>query len=496
MPTWNPSDYGSPNNPYQYGRAGGLTWNSSRPSASLTDGSSGDGYIEGDPRYHRRRAFQGDASGSSWEPTEAWNRAHIRNGEGFSQVRDVSRLLDQNAVEWDDEFGWMTNNKNIKDNEDWLDKYGIWALAAPAAFGTVGALGGLEGLGMGAEMFGGAGAGVETGAGMFGGMDLVGAGPGWLAEGGSLSQYLTSMGLPSGLKGLSQLGSSGLKLVQSLLSGGGGAPGGSRGGGGGGGGNALNDLLRLALSGGAAYVNNKQNKNYESDINRMIDLGSPVKTSDRQGAIDTMRGIYDGSISGDQVFDRVPGLRAISERGNADIARRWSAKGESAQNDPHAMREWVNYNNELTTKAWDQEMNRMGRHAGFDFNPAATAGMGMDAFTKLDRNQRIGNNDIFRELQSLLDGSGDGDIFDQLAGVFGGRNSRSRGRNGESLFDDDQFFEEVDEFGNPIFDDMPRGSVSVRNTGNYDADQWAGNDDTDIWGGDYDSGWDWWNWDL
>lgn len=494
MPTWNPSGYGSPTNPYQYGRAGGMLWNSPRPSSTLTDGRGGAGYIEGDPRYFQQDydMMAGDGGQRGWKPTETWNRSHVRNGEGWSQVRDVNRLKDQNAVEWDDEFGWMTNNNNINSDEDWLDKYGLWAMAIPAAVGSVGAMSGLGGMG---------------GAGTIGGIDLVGAGPGWALEGGAALGGAGAAGggvlsqldkiIPGGLKAL---GSGGLKLVQALMSGGGGPGGGGRrpGIGGSGGGNPLNDLLRLALAGGAGYVNNKQNKNYEADINRMIDLGSPVKTSDRQGAIDTMRGIYDGSISGDAVFDRVPGLRAISERGNADIARRWSAKGESAQNDPHAMREWVNYNNELTTKAWDQEMNRMGRHAGFDFNPAATAGMGMDAFTKLDRNQRIGNNDIFRELQNLL-GGGDGDIFDTLSGFFDGGNSRrggSRGFGGDGGYDDDQFFEEVDEFGNPIFDDMPRGTVSVRNTGNYDADMWAGNDDTDIWGGDYDSGWDWWNWDL
>jgi hypothetical protein len=419
---WDPNAFTGPDDPSNYGRAGGLTWNSGVPSGALTNGTGGAGYLENDPRYFSRQMLAGQdgTTQERWNPNDAWKRAHIRGGDGFSQVRDVNMLNDQNAVEWDDEFGWMTNNKNVKSNDDWIQKmmplFAAAGLGGPALFHALG--------------IGGTGAGVATEAGGGGyGMGLEGlqAGGAGAGAGQSLGGGLAAGagggaagGLGGLLGGLGKLGTGGLSMLAKLL---GGGSGGSGAGGGGLGGGGVNDLLKLLLSGAGTHYGNKQNKNYEGDINRMIDIGTAGVTNDhRKGARDMVTGVYDGSISGEEVFNRVPGLRAISERTGNDIERKWSAKGEAGVNDPHQMREWTQFNNELTTKAWNSEMDRASRIGGFDFNPAVAAGMGMNAYSQLDYNQRMNNNDMFDALSRFLGGGGGGSngggIWDIFRGAF------------------------------------------------------------------------------
>lgn len=161
----------------KHGRAG-LLWTPQQSSASLTNGTGGAGYNEGDPRYFQREAFINGESGTDYRnaPTELYNKNMTgADGARLVQIRDPKRVKDWSLVTENEETGVVTPESNIIDDETFIDKYGVWALAAiPAAAMAAGALG--AGGGAGA-----AGAG-ELAAGA--GLDLVGAGPGFALEGG------------------------------------------------------------------------------------------------------------------------------------------------------------------------------------------------------------------------------------------------------------------------------------------------------------------------
>lgn len=157
----------------QYGNkrhgSAGLLWTSPTSSRSLTDGRSGAGFNEGDPRYFQQDydVAAGDGGSFAWKPTD-----HYTQSMGNKvQVRDGSRLIDPNAVDYSDEFGIRTDASNYKSDEDWLDK--AFPIAAMAGFAGPALLHGLSGAGMGLGEAGGSG------------IDLAGSGPGWAAEGGA-----------------------------------------------------------------------------------------------------------------------------------------------------------------------------------------------------------------------------------------------------------------------------------------------------------------------
>lgn len=347
-------------------------------------------------------------------------------------------VIDRDKVWYDPELGLVTDPGNIKQvdrigTKDILGSLafvfgGPMALEALGAGGVGAAAGGagegmsleamLESLGAGNSMYAAPGAAEAMNAGLMAELGGAGAGAGGIFSG------------LGNIPGLEQLGSliksnplKALSLASSLFGGGG-----SSGRPGGGGGMNINDLLNLAMGGGQ-YAQQRSNLgDFRSDINNMVNVGTAgVTNDDRAGARNLVKGVYDGSISGDEVFNRVPGLRALSDRGAEDIARRWSRSGESGVNDPHAMRDWVGYNNELTSKAWNSEMDRASRIGGFDFNPAGMAGRGLDALGQYYGGMNKNDNQLWALLGSMLNGGGSGggggdggNIWDVLGGLFGG----------------------------------------------------------------------------
>lgn len=194
----------------------------------------------------------------------------------------------------------------------------------------------------------------------------------------------------------------------------------------GGGGDDLYNFLGSILTGaGGMAASNKINQGYRDDINHMIDIGTGgVTNDDRSGARNLVKGVYDGSISGDAIFDKVPGLRALSDRGAADIGRQMAAHGDSDPQSSARMREFTQFNNDLTSKAWDSEMNRAMKVGGYDINPSAMAGQGMRAIGDIYGNQR---QDLSGLAALLSKGAGPGGlaggIGSVLRSVFGGNGS-------------------------------------------------------------------------
>jgi hypothetical protein len=222
--------------------------------------------------------------------------------------------------------------------------------------------------------------------------------------------------MPSGSDGSSSGGSSGGFDINGIL------------GGLGLGNLGLGDLGRLGMEG---YANNRNNQQATNDINRLVGIGTGgVTADDRSGARGLVRGIYDGSINPSQMFDRVPGLRALSDRGAADIGRQMAAHGDSDPQSSARMREFVNFNNDLTSKAYDSEMNRAMSVGGYNINPAYSANGGMSALARINDNKR---NDLAGLVNSLRQGNSggssgsNGGILGMLSKIFGGSNGGSAG---------------------------------------------------------------------
>lgn len=217
-------------------------------------------------------------------------------------------------------------------------------------------------------------------------------------------------------------------LLSSLLGGGKGTPSGSTSGGN----NMPTSLADLLAQGGLGALSQRQGtgdiNQYRGDINNLVQLGTGgITPADRSGAQGLIKGVYDGSISPDQVLDRVPGLHAMSLRGAADINSRFSGQGESAPNDPHTTKAWIDYNNELVNKAWDQEMNRTANIAGYNINPSTAANGGLNALGQAFRarqNLSSGTSGLLGRILGSLGNSGDtNSIFGALSKLLSGNDS-------------------------------------------------------------------------
>lgn len=182
-------------------------------------------------------------------------------------------------------------------------------------------------------------------------------------------------------------------------------------------------LGNLLTTGATGYANNQNNQNYRGDISNMMSIGTGgVQNSDRAGARDLVRGIYDGSISGDQIFNRVPGLRDISDRGAADIGRQMAAHGDADPQSSARMREFVKFNNDLTSKAYGSEMDRAMKVGGYNIDPSAMAGQGMRAIGDIYGNNRQDLSALGSLLSSGRAGgtSAGGTAGSLLRSIFGG----------------------------------------------------------------------------
>ncbi len=422
-----------------YGRIGSKISNAY--GTGMTGGYAQPGMMESLPPW--LRAQYASDGGQGEDGRQQWvhqGRGTItdQSGKPIYQIGyddGDENVIDQNAVWYDDELGLLTDPGNIR-QKDRISTADILGGLAFVVGGPM-ALQALGGAGAGGSWLGEVGMpGWAAEGGAAGGSWLGEVGlPGWAAEGGAAA----GGGALSGIPGLEQLPSfirnnpmKALSILKALggLGGGGGAN--SRGFAPNGGGNGMPNFLDLLGIAGQHYNGQQNLDDFRGDIQNMYNAGTAgVTNDDRAGARGLVRGVYDGSISGDEVFNRVPGLRAMSDREADDISRRYSRNGEvmglnSGSPDSHAMREWVRYNNELTTKAWNSEMDRASRIGGFDFNPAGMAGKAMDAYGHVYGEKAKGDAALWAALNRAFTsggapGSSAGEnIWKSLLGLFNG----------------------------------------------------------------------------
>jgi hypothetical protein len=394
-----------------YGRAGLVSQQTPGYFQTNPQSEGGDSYTSINPRV------QGHGTGAVID--DSWVQIGDNQGQGWHSANATSGIKDFSKLKWDDEFGLLSPYDNVQQDDSIMGNYAPWLIAAIAAGaygldGMAGAGAAQGATGTGAMDMGYGLTEVAQGMGMaptgVGDAALAGAGAG--AGGGAGNGYLDpitldpatpSLGPQDMLSYTGGSGAGGIPWQQILKTGGssllkaimgGGGSGGS--GNGGGGGMGLLDLLNL---GGQGYVQNRDRQQARDDIFKMIDVGNAgIGNEDRAPMKNLVKGIYDGSISGDAIFDRVPGLRAISDRGYDDIARKMSAAGDAGPGSSARMREFAKFNNELTTKAWNSEMDRAGRWGGYDFNPGQMAGQGMRALGDVARQRTQDNAGLFAGL--------------------------------------------------------------------------------------------------
>jgi hypothetical protein len=362
----------------------------------------------------------------NWRPTD--NPNGIKSPDGVTGYVKPDDMYDYNNLYYDDKYGLV---KDIRDYRDPNAKQNGWIDAAIMA--AVGGVGGMAASAANAAAGGASFMGVQAPSLARTGLSAISslnnaANLGERSTGGPNAAARTNYGGSNMAVTNNPLGSAaGLAPVVGALGnvlkdGGTDDPNGQKFNTGGdgtdngeGNGNDLFGVLgNLLTTGATGYATNKTNQNYRGDINNMLTIGTGgVTPDDRAGARGLVKGVYDGSISGDQILNRVPGLAAISQRGYDDIARHMSAQGDADPQSSARMREFAQFNNELTSKAYDQEMNRAASIGGYNINPSAVAGKGIDAVTRINSNQR---QDL-SSLASLLSGANGGKA---AGGAIGG----------------------------------------------------------------------------
>lgn len=249
-------------------------------------------------------------------------------------------------------------------------------------------------------------------------------------------------------------------------------------------------IQQFGLGALGGYRGNQLNQRFGNDINRMIDVGTAgVTNNDRAGARNMVRGVYDGSISGQDVFNKVPGLRAISDRGYNDIARKMSAGGDADPQSSARMKEFADYNNELTSKAWNSEMDRASRIGGFNFDPSNMAGRGLQALATLDNNRRQESAGNLSLGNRMLDGLfGKNGLFGGGADGKGPLSGIMRLFQGNGISDDElnSLMRKVPGYENGVPEwnglDSSGDSFNWNDAGGANADYWGTDNPYDIWG--------------
>lgn len=181
-----------------YGNAGGMlyTQGGNGPDAFNTGGYAPDGstpsdVLTTDPRYFSQTTTQGSEAGGG-DRVYRLNPRTQQALKGRVQIRNTNiggpgGVIDPSQVEYDPEFGLVTDPRNLNAvGETFLDKYGPWMLAAPAAIAAGGAIAAGVGEGAGgagaagisgsnALATGGFGTNISAGSGAFGGVGAAGA---------------------------------------------------------------------------------------------------------------------------------------------------------------------------------------------------------------------------------------------------------------------------------------------------------------------------------
>lgn len=405
--------------PRMYGRVGQYLWDTPTDGSMYTD-ESGNPVRATNLLTPEQRARLNGRAQLGQSGFGGYSEYFLRNPDGTP---------DLSGLEWDDEFGLLTNKpgsiQGPDDNRHQLIGQIIMGLLAGGTAAASGLLGGAAANAIGgpAATGGGAGLGVTAtgGGGVGAGVTGTAAVPGLgaTAGGGSTIGNLIQR---YGLRGLSMLGG----LLNN--SGGGNTGQGTGNGNGNNGGFNLPGLLQL-LTGGAAYGAGREDiEDYRNDVHNMINVGTGGVTNDmRKPAQDTLVGLYNGTISGDEIFNRVPGLRALSDRGAQNISRKYAAEGQSGPMDEvsGAMREWLDYDKELSSKAWQSEINNLMQMGGFNINPGQTAAAGMRSLGDVYGADRANDDGLAAMITRALGQNGGAGMdingmWDFISSIFGG----------------------------------------------------------------------------
>lgn len=382
--------------------------------------------------------FYGGYRNVPWVASQQGSGVNLGDGNGFSKP---DNMYGYDNMYYDPKFGLITQAANYRDphavHNAWLDA-GMMAAVGGAGFGAAAAANAAAGAGGASFMGQGVPTLARTALNAVGTLDnrynpdlatfarpTLTGGSNVVNNNGAASAFdpLSTQGQPNGTAGIDNPGSEGSgfdlgSFITQLIGGGGGL------------GTLANGLL-------SNYSNNKNNSNYMGDINQMIGVGTAgVQNNDRAGARGLVSGVYDGSISPDQVLQRVPGLKAISDRGYDDIARQMSAHGDADPASSARMREYTQFNSELTTKAYGDEMNRAMQVGGYNFNPGVVAGHGMDALGRIYAANQQNSAGLLalanRGAAGGAAGGASGGILGQILRAFSGGSSGG-GSNGMDL---------------------------------------------------------------
>lgn len=230
-----------------YGRVGRNVLDANTAAAGTL---SSDAY---DPRYYEAYSYgagdAGDQSGYRLRP-EYQQRLGNRTQLASHSVGGYGEVIDPSQVEWDEEFGLLTDRRNIKDpatrRDNLIGNLAMAAFAAPIAYGValnsglLGAAGGAGGTNLGAY------SGMATG--LDGGVAATGAGGTNLGAYGGMTTGLDGAASSVAREGLIGSVTQSPSYLQTLLSGA-----------------QANPLMAArALMGGASLINSLTNRNGNS----------------------------------------------------------------------------------------------------------------------------------------------------------------------------------------------------------------------------------------
>lgn len=286
----------------------------------------------------------------------------IRNGQTYSQVGEsLDRIIDPTKVEYDPEFGLITDPSNISMPEGNLEKYMPYIVAAglagPVAAHALSTAGGAAA--STPELLGGTGGVTEysTGSGLLAGGGEPVAGAGTLAETGGT--WSSASGLPPPASGVGPVaGPVGYE---------GAAPGATAGGGGLSG--ALNNpLLRSAagnIIGGIAnyYLGNRAQTQANNAANRADTWGEDGRNFAKQKLFE----LYDNPSS----VENTPGYKFRQQQGEQGINRTAAKTGYFRS--PNMLYDLSKFNQDLAQTTWDKEFEKYAAMAGLSFNPSSAA---------------------------------------------------------------------------------------------------------------------------
>lgn len=375
------------NNRNPYGRSGFNLEN------SLAGISSNAGRI--DPRLYNYGYTQVDQSEGGSERYFQGNanvnqRGHItRNGQIYAQVGEaLDRIIDPTKVQYDEEFGLITDPSNIHMPERALDRAMPYVVAAglgiPTAMHAIGAAGAAGSASTIATPSAGSTLGTT---GLPGGV-ASGVAPAIPGAGGTITGV---GGLPAaGVGGGTAVPFAG-STAPGLATGGAVAAGGTaastmgpvtgtmgyEGAAGAAGGTAASSLpfgltardLATGASGVFNLINSRRSQQQTRDAANRADTWGE---DGRQFAKEQLLKLMQDPSS----IENTPGYKFAQSQGEQGINR--AAAGKGYFRSPNMLFDLSQFNQGLATKTWNDEWNKYAKMAGIEFNPSAAANIEMN----------------------------------------------------------------------------------------------------------------------